>query len=100
MNPKHSGASSGAGFLFGKTSGRSNSLILPSNQKTWSFATNFAANMDVTSEMFELEARDKIAAMILSKCDDRFSFLKVISSFPSAELLNNLMYYFLASHIA
>lgn len=62
-------------------------------------ATQFAASMHVTSELFGPEGRDKIVAMVLSTCD-RNSFSKVMSSFPSVELLDNLMHCFLASHMA
>lgn len=61
--------------------------------------TQFVVSEQVAAKVFGPEARDKIVAMILSTCD-RKSFSRVMSSFPSAELLNSLMQCFLASHIA
>ncbi|KAH7395988.1 hypothetical protein BKA64DRAFT_74400 [Cadophora sp. MPI-SDFR-AT-0126] len=61
--------------------------------------TQFVVSEQVAAKVFGPEARDKIVAMILSTCD-RKNFSKVMSSFPSAELLNSLMQCFLASHIA
>ncbi|PVH75036.1 hypothetical protein DL98DRAFT_467018 [Cadophora sp. DSE1049] len=61
--------------------------------------TQFVVSEQVAAKVFGPEARDKIVAMILSTCDRR-NFPKVMSSFPSAELLNSLMQCFLASHIA
>lgn len=64
------------------------------------FSTGFNADMCVTSEVFGSDARDKIFAMILSICEDRSSFTRIVSSFPSADLLDKLMHCFLASHVA
>ncbi|KAK0101287.1 hypothetical protein ONS95_006464 [Cadophora gregata] len=61
--------------------------------------TQFVVSEQVAAKVFGPEARDKIVAMILSTCE-RGNFPKVMSSFPSAELLNSLMQCFLASHIA
>lgn len=58
----------------------------------------FVVSDQVASKVFGSECRDKIVAMILSTCDRR-TFSKVMSSFPSAELLNGLMQCFLASHL-
>ncbi|KAE8453256.1 hypothetical protein EG329_011323 [Mollisiaceae sp. DMI_Dod_QoI] len=58
----------------------------------------FVVSEQVASKIFGPESRDKIVAMVLNTCDRR-TFLKVMSSFPSAELLNSLMQCFLASHL-
>jgi hypothetical protein len=70
------------------------------SEEASSLMTSFTPSMHVTSETFGSAARDRIFAMILSTCDDRSSFTRVMSSFPSADLLNNLMHCFLASHMA
>lgn len=61
--------------------------------------TQFASNMNVVNQRLGPEPRDKIAAMVLGTCD-RSSFARVMSSFPSAELLDNLMHCYLASHLS
>jgi len=55
-------------------------------------------NMNVTSDTIDNEARDKIIAMILGTCD-RTNFLITMTSFPSAEIMNNLMHSFLVAHL-
>ena len=61
--------------------------------------TQLAQNMYIHTDGLDSIARDSIVAMVLSTTS-RSSFAKVMSSFPSVELLNNLAHFFLASHIA
>jgi hypothetical protein len=63
-----------------------------------STGTQFAQAMCVNTDSLDSVARDKIVAMVLSTTS-RSSFAKVMSSFPSVELLNHLVHFFLASHI-
>jgi hypothetical protein len=60
--------------------------------------THFAQAMAINTDNLNSAARDRIVAMIL-KTASRSSFEKVMSSFPSVELLDNLMHSFIASHI-
>lgn len=78
--------------------GQPNFTLRP--EEASSTLTYFTADMRVTYDMFDHDSRDKILAMILSTCDDRSTFAKVVASFPSTDLLNNLMQFFLASHSA
>lgn len=59
----------------------------------------YVVGEQITSKVLGPESRDKIVAMVLSTCDRR-TFPKVMSSFPSAQLLNSLMQCFLTSHMA
>ncbi|KFZ19754.1 hypothetical protein V501_00524 [Pseudogymnoascus sp. VKM F-4519 (FW-2642)] len=61
-------------------------------------AAHFAESMHVNTESLNAAGRDKIISMVLSTCL-RSSFTKVMSSFPSVELLDNLLHCFLAYHI-
>jgi hypothetical protein len=60
-------------------------------------AAHFAESMHVNTESLNAAGRDKIISMVLSTCL-RSSFTKVMSSFPSVELLDNLLHCFLAYH--
>lgn len=62
-------------------------------------STQFVYTMHGNTDCIDTAIRDKIVAMILSTTS-RSSFSKVMSSFPSVELLNNLVHSFFASHIA
>ncbi|KFY88805.1 hypothetical protein V498_06665 [Pseudogymnoascus sp. VKM F-4517 (FW-2822)] len=58
----------------------------------------FAESMRVNIDSLNAAGRDKIISMVLST-SSRSSFTKVMSSFPSVELLHNLIHCFLAFHI-
>lgn len=60
-------------------------------------STYFAESMHVSTDSLNAAGRDKIICMVLST-SSRSSFTKIMSSFPSVELLHNLIHFFLASH--
>jgi hypothetical protein len=74
-----------------------NLIVQPSEMS--SPGTQFAQAMCFNTDSLDSVARDKIVAMVLSTTS-RSSFAKVMSSFPSVDLLNNLVHFFLASHVA
>lgn len=60
-------------------------------------STYFAESMHVNTDSLNSSDRDKIICMVLST-SSRSSFTRIMSSFPSVELLHNLIHFFLASH--
>jgi hypothetical protein len=52
-----------------------------------------AADVSLSHQRLDQSSRDRILAMILSTCEPAM-FPRVVSSFPSAELLDNLMHQF------
>ena len=62
-------------------------------------STQLAQSMYIHTDSLDSIARDRVVAMVLSTTS-RSSFAKVMSSFPSVALLDNLANFFLASHIA
>lgn len=65
--------------------------------ETSSPSTYFEESMHVNTDSLNGAGRDKIISMVLST-SSRSSFTKIMSSFPSVELLHNLVHFFLASH--
>ncbi|KFY95369.1 hypothetical protein V500_02820 [Pseudogymnoascus sp. VKM F-4518 (FW-2643)] len=65
--------------------------------ETSSPSTYFEESMHVNTDSLNAAGRDKIVSMVLST-SSRSSFTKIMSSFPSVELLHNLIHFFLASH--
>jgi hypothetical protein len=58
-----------------------------------------AADVSLSNQRLDQSSRDRILAMILSTCEpSRFS--RVVSSFPSAELLDNLMHQFFSFELS
>ncbi len=58
-----------------------------------------AADVHLVDQRLEQSSRDKILAMILSTCEPAI-FGRVVSSFPSAELLDNLMHQFFSYQLS
>ena len=61
--------------------------------------TRLAADVHLVDQRLEQSSRDKILAMILSTCEPAV-FGRVVSSFPSAELLDNLMHQFFSYQLS
>lgn len=55
---------------------------------------------DIVDHQLEQSSRDDILAMVLSTNSQQSGVSRVITSFPSTQLLNSLMHYFLRSEIA
>ncbi|TVY38132.1 E3 SUMO-protein ligase, partial [Lachnellula occidentalis] len=53
---------------------------------------------DILDQRIECNSRDKILAMLLSTCEPR-RFSSIVSSFPSADLLDSLMHLFFRSDL-
>lgn len=70
-----------------------------SSEEMSNSGAQFVNSEQVASKVFGSDSRDRVVAMILGTCN-RDTFPKVMSSFPSAELLNTLMQCFLAAHLA
>ena len=62
-------------------------------------STRISFDQRFVDEELTLGSRDKILAMVLSTCEPN-RIPGVVKSFPSAELLENLMHIFLASHLS
>jgi Fungal specific transcription factor domain/Fungal Zn(2)-Cys(6) binuclear cluster domain len=58
-----------------------------------------AADLSISNQQLDQSSRDRILAMILSTCEPRM-FPRVVSSFPSAELLDNLMHQFFSFELS
>jgi hypothetical protein len=58
------------------------------------------AGPDIIDHQLEQSSRDAILAMVLNTHSQRSGILRVITSFPSAQLLNSLMHFFLISEAA
>ena len=58
-----------------------------------------AADVSLLNQRLEQSSRDRILAMILSTCEPAI-FSRVVSSFPSAELLDNLMHQFFSFELS
>ena len=58
-----------------------------------------AADVHLVDQRLEQSSRDKILAMILSTCEPQM-FSRVVSSFPSAELLDNIMHQFFSYQLS
>jgi hypothetical protein len=58
-----------------------------------------AADVSISNQRLDQSSRDRILAMVLSTCEPRI-FPRVVSSFPSAELLDNLMHQFFSFELS
>jgi hypothetical protein len=58
-----------------------------------------AADLSISNQRLDQSSRDRILAMILSTCEPRI-FSRVVSSFPSTELLDNLMHQFFSFELS
>jgi hypothetical protein len=58
-----------------------------------------AADLSISNQQLDQSSRDRILAMILSTCEPRM-FSRVVSSFPSTELLDNLIHQFFSFELS
>ena len=61
--------------------------------------TRVADDVQLFDQRLDESTRDKILAMVLSTCEPAM-FARVVSSFPTAELLNNLMHHFFSFELS